>query len=794
MAFAPVQHKSAVLGSAIPGAVTLAGAPTAGNRIVAMIGVNTSESALTINSAGGWQLFHKAVKPDESNQAMIGLWRDVGVGESATLPAFCTAGTTYSAYVVWEISGVGPSWDDDVIGVYAVWDQSSATTIVLPDMVAPASGILALTAVARYNGSSNPSITSGWTLDESANNSSNFGSVAGAHQAFADGDAIGGTWTVTTTSNPGGTILLLLGTTLPTRPFIRRGRALSGTSRPDAIKLFGLPKLGSLMLAGVAWGNGGSGAPTLNTGNWTNFVTALNGSSPQALGNFRYVAGGDTDVLPQLYSAGSAFFIATVVEVTGVSGVFADDVVSSAAARQALGVAMTTTPANTTDVDQLGIIFASNYDASTFLSVSVGWPIALAALDFSNYGAAAVAAQFYPLAGSAVTGTITETGSSNPAAWIQVIVGSGGGGAGSSGSEASEASSGDSTPGRITQGVRLVVGEPTRAPRTTQAVRLAVGSTAPPVRTTQAVRLAVASGRYPARITQAVRLTIGDAVGCVTQWQQLWRITRRDRRVFRYTSLDVDFPWGGEIFKACGSLMPSASEDNSAVGAVSNQELQGIFKDDGITEAEIYGGLFDDAFVEVWLVAYEGTDTPRRLAAGWTGNMSHGEGGFTMEVVGPGARLDQQAMVQLYGPGCRWVFGSPQCGFDREAVKIDGAVVVAFNRGKFIADFGGESSGGASSGEDEGLQWANGLVRWTSGRNIGLECEVKTVDFASGEVELWELAGFEPDPADTFDMLPGCDLSFPTCKDVYANGINFGGFKDVPGQDSVVSTPDAKIT
>lgn len=790
MALAIVQHKSAVLGSAIPGAVTLAGAPTAGNRIVAMIGVNTSEAALTVNTGGGWSTFTKAVQETESTQGMIGLWRDVGVGESATLPAFCTAGSTYSAYVVWEISGVGPSWDDDAIGLFAVFDKTAA--VHLPDMVAPASGILALTAVARYNGNSDPSITSGWTLDEAAHNSGNFGSVAGAHQAFADGDAIGGTWTVTTT-DVGGAILLLLGTTLPTRPFIRRGRSLSGTSRPDAVKLFGLPKLGSLILASIAWGNGGSGAPTLNTGNWTNFVTALAGSNPQALGNWRYVAGGDTDVLPQLYSAGSAFFFCSVIEVTGVSGVFADDVVAFAAARQASGSSMTTTPVNTTAADQLGVIMASNYDGSAFLSFSAGWNQALASLDFSNYGAVGIAAKNFPVAGTAVTGTITETGTGNPAAWIQVVIGGGSGGD-SSGSEGSEASSGDATPGRITQGARLAVAQGTADARTTQGVRLAVGNIEPPVRLTQGVRLVVAAGRYPARITQAVRMIVADAVPCATQWQQLWRIKRRDGRVFRYTSLDVDFPWGDGLYKACGSMLPSAAEDNIAVGSVSNQELQGIFKDDGITEAEIYGGLFDDAFVEVWLVPYVGAEAPRRLAAGWTGNMSHGEGGFTMEVVGPGARLDQQAMVQLYGPGCRWVFGSPQCGFDREAVKIDGAVVVAFNRGKFIADFGGASSGGASSGEDEGLQWANGLVRWTSGRNIGLECEVKTVDFASGEVELWELAGFEPDPADTFDMLPGCDLSFPTCKDVYANGINFGGFKDVPGQDSVVSTPDAKIT
>jgi uncharacterized phage protein (TIGR02218 family) len=96
-----------------------------------------------------------------------------------------------------------------------------------------------------------------------------------------------------------------------------------------------------------------------------------------------------------------------------------------------------------------------------------------------------------------------------------------------------------------------------------------------------------------------------------------------------------------------------------------------------------------------------------------------------------------------------------------------------------------------------GLQWQNGLVRWTSGANDTVECEVKSATFDGGgnvAVELWDLVGLPAEPGDTFELLPGCDLSFATCKDVYGNAINFGGFKDVPGEDSVVMTPDAKLS
>lgn len=344
------------------------------------------------------------------------------------------------------------------------------------------------------------------------------------------------------------------------------------------------------------------------------------------------------------------------------------------------------------------------------------------------------------------------------------------------------------TDSRTTQGVRLVVAdadEPTL--RTTQAVRLVPVKVGAPMRTTQAVRLTVIKGVYPLRTTQAVRLTVAGVVPCVTQWQQLWTIERKDGVVFRFTSLDSDFDYFGATYKSCGSLMPSAAEESSELGSVSSIELTGILTDDGITEAALYGGLFDDAFVTIWLVPYVGNDSPRRLAAGWIGSVQHGEKGWTGEITGPGARLDQQALVVPYAAACRWTFGDSRCTKDLTALQTTGTVIEASNRGAFVSD---------APEPGHGSQWENGRVIWQTGRNAGLTCEIKTADFGgSGDTEivLWALAAYLPEPGDTFIMQPGCDLSAPTCKNVYANLINHGGFKDVPGNDSISETPIAKI-
>lgn len=304
------------------------------------------------------------------------------------------------------------------------------------------------------------------------------------------------------------------------------------------------------------------------------------------------------------------------------------------------------------------------------------------------------------------------------------------------------------------------------------------------MRLSQQATLAAGYVIPPVAVSQQAVLILVDGSPCVTERCQLWRIKRRDGVEFRYTSLDRDVRYGGQVYKSCGSLNPSASEDASTLGTVSNIELEGIISDDGITEADLYGGLFDDAYVTVDLVAWGALpESPRRLASGWTGELSQGDTGFKMEVLGAGSRLDQQALVQMVTPGCRWVFGDSRCGKDLEAMKLTGEVTGSVTRSVF---------GASLSGDGAGRQWENGTVRFTSGVNEGQRLEVRSVDFAAGVVNLWPSAAFRAEPGDTFDLLPGCDKSRDGGCTLYANVINHGGFPDVPGNDAILETPDAQ--
>lgn len=306
----------------------------------------------------------------------------------------------------------------------------------------------------------------------------------------------------------------------------------------------------------------------------------------------------------------------------------------------------------------------------------------------------------------------------------------------------------------------------------------------PPARISQQAVLGIGYVIPEVAVSQQAILVIAHGGPCVTSRCQIWTITRRDGRVFRYTSHDEDVQFGLETYKACHSLNPSASENASSLGSVGNIELVGIIDDDGISEADLYGGRFDDAYVTVDLIAWGSpVEAPRRLASGWTGKLSQGDTSFNMEVLGSSSRLEQQALTQPYAPGCRWIFGDSRCGVDVEAKKLAGQITSVASR----ARFGAELSGGPGA-----WQWANGRVRFLTGPNAGQVLEVKTVDFDTGLITLWPSAAMLPTAGDEFELLPGCDLAKDGGCSVYANVINFGGFPDVPGEDAMLETPNAQ--
>lgn len=75
----------------------------------------------------------------------------------------------------------------------------------------------------------------------------------------------------------------------------------------------------------------------------------------------------------------------------------------------------------------------------------------------------------------------------------------------------------------------------------------------------------------------------------------------------------------------------------------------------------------------------------------------------------------------------------------------------------------------------------NGIIKFTSGANVGLAFHVRAWTQSTSRIRLWIGTRWPVAVSDTFEIMPGCDKTFPMCRDRFANSINFRGEHELPG-------------
>jgi uncharacterized phage protein (TIGR02218 family) len=324
--------------------------------------------------------------------------------------------------------------------------------------------------------------------------------------------------------------------------------------------------------------------------------------------------------------------------------------------------------------------------------------------------------------------------------------------------------------------------------RVDQAGLYALGAVTAPMRAAQAGLYALTGITPAVPVAQAGMYVLAYGSPCGSKWAQIWTITRTDGEVLRFTSKDTDLTWGGQTYSSCDSLSPSASENVSEVDAAGTMDLSGAIGPDGITERELYSGLYDGAIAEAWLVPWSGSGMPKRLLKGTFGPVEQTPTGFKVELLGDGAKLMQSPLVSLLQPGCRWEFGDPiTCGKDLGPLTVTGTI----DSGNGLRSFTD-----AARTETAGY-FSRGRVTFTSGLNAGVSAEIK-LHSTGGVFELWPRLTFPIAAGDQYSMTPGCtnlkDTSGGTngCT-AWANLVRYGGFDKVPGADKRGKTPNVKV-
>jgi uncharacterized phage protein (TIGR02218 family) len=270
--------------------------------------------------------------------------------------------------------------------------------------------------------------------------------------------------------------------------------------------------------------------------------------------------------------------------------------------------------------------------------------------------------------------------------------------------------------------------------------------------------------------------------GGLTTLCRCWRVARKDGMVLGFTDHDRNLTFGGVTYQAASGFTASTIEDQLGL-AVSNLDVQSALSSVAITEDDLNAGRYDDAAVTIYLVNWQDVSQRVTLRSGFLGQVSRGALAFTAELRGLASQLDQAA-GRVFQRSCPWDLGDSRCTVDLGAAGRYGSgtatqVISAF---EFTASGLGSLNAGVL---------ARGRLVWTSGANNGLAVEIKSHSLVAGVARL---SLFLPAPVaiavgDEFSVTVGCDKALATCRDRFANVVNFGGFPQMPGNDFALSYP-----
>lgn len=268
----------------------------------------------------------------------------------------------------------------------------------------------------------------------------------------------------------------------------------------------------------------------------------------------------------------------------------------------------------------------------------------------------------------------------------------------------------------------------------------------------------------------------------VTTLCRCFVLRRRDGVVLGFTDHDEDVRLDGVVCRAGTGL--DASEATSRFGLqVDGAEVSGALADDSLTDADLAAGRFDGAAVETWLVDWSEPALRVLVATATVGEVRREGGAFTAELRSLADRLAQES-GRLYTAACDADLGDARCGVDLTAPSWRASGTVAALAGTSVLRVTG--CDGFADGALTG-----GRLLFTGGANAGLASEVKIHTAAADGVTLalWRAM---PEPiaaGDAFTVTAGCDKSFATCRDRFANTARFRGFPHIPGNDYVIGHP-----
>jgi hypothetical protein len=339
--------------------------------------------------------------------------------------------------------------------------------------------------------------------------------------------------------------------------------------------------------------------------------------------------------------------------------------------------------------------------------------------------------------------------------------------------------------------------------------------------------------------------------GPLTTLATCWRVARRDGTVFGFTDHDADLVVDGVTYRARTGYRRAAIAARADL-SVDDTEVEGILDAAEIDAASLRAGLWDGAEVRILLVNWaDPAQGPLRLRKGRLGEViARDDGTFRAELRGLAQALNV-TVGELYTPECRADLGDARCrvplrpplranstayalgAFVR--VETDLLAVGTYREQERIYECTTAGTSAASPPTFDtalGATTADGTVVWTArqawtlpatvesapdlqtvvienlgaapsrpdgwfeagaavfetGLNAGVARDVLAWMQASRTLALFLTLPFPALPGDVLRIQPGCDKRLATCRDRFANRLNFRGEPHLPGDKGIIGT------
>ena len=261
-----------------------------------------------------------------------------------------------------------------------------------------------------------------------------------------------------------------------------------------------------------------------------------------------------------------------------------------------------------------------------------------------------------------------------------------------------------------------------------------------------------------------------------------WTVTRADGTVFGFTDHDLDLTFDGITFRADSGLAARALQHSTGL-SVDNTEALGMLSDTAISDADIEAGRFDGADVRCWRVNWADNAQRLLLFRGTIGELRRTGSAFTAELRGLTEALNRP-MGRIYQKPCSAVLGDATCRVDLTSPAHSltlPVVTITDTRTLRLTHSGPQAPG----------WFRRGRLVVLDGAAAGLSSTIKRDVVTAGqrEVELWEPLRASLHPGDSVTLTSGCDKRFATCRDKFANLINFQGFPDLPPDGWMLRDP-----